>query len=107
MVQFNRGGQDAFDANAVATHHKRHFLALRVEHARAHRVAVLRGEFEDVPDFERLGHAQCAGAIRTAFAFGNRAQISPSRHLNVAFNVYIAQVMIVLVCAGRHISASA
>ena len=36
VVQFDSGGEDSFDADAVAAHDDRRFLAVLIEHARAH-----------------------------------------------------------------------
>ena len=55
---FDRGGQDAFDADAVGPHNRRGFLAIAIEDARAHRLGVLVTEFEDMTDLDRFAETQ-------------------------------------------------
>src|SRR4030088_380800 len=45
--------QDALDTNAITTHNRRNFLAVLVEHPRAHFLGIAVAEFEDVPNLNR------------------------------------------------------
>ena len=66
---FDRRGNDSLHADAVAAHDDRHFFALLVQHCRAHRLGILRAEFEDVTDLHAFENFEHAGfAPRTSFA---------------------------------------
>ena len=77
------GGQNALQPDAVAAHDRRHFLAVLVEHARAHRLGVLVAQLEDVADLDRLADLQRLPAVRTAFALDRVAQVGVARRLEV------------------------
>src|SRR5207302_9707340 len=96
-----RARQDALDADAVAAHHDRHFLASLVEHPRAHALRIARAELEDVSDLERLAHRQRIPAARTAFPGVDGAQVR-SRTAKVTTHRDIAQVETVAIRAGHH-----
>jgi hypothetical protein len=70
-------GENALDADAVAAHDGHDFLAVGVEHARAHGLGVLVAELEDVADFDgfaddelaRAGLPSCAGCGQASPSF--------------------------------------
>ena len=82
------------------------FAILR-QHRCAHRIGILRAEFEDVTNLHRLENFERAGiAARTGFAGIDRAQVGPLIDLNVALDIDAAKVMVVFVGAGRHVAAA-
>jgi hypothetical protein len=52
--------QNALDADAVAAHDRRYFLAVHIQHPRAHALGVLVAQLEDVADLDRLADNQLA-----------------------------------------------
>src|SRR5438067_10259872 len=96
----------ALDPYAVAPHYDRHFLTFLIEHSRAHRNRIFRAELEDVTylksleDFERARFA-----LRAAFARCDCPEINPAVNRNVARDVDAAQMVVILIRAGRHVAA--
>ena len=105
-VLLDARGQDALHADAVAAHDRRHFLAVLVEHARAHRLRVLVAQLEDVADLDRFADFQRLRRIRAAFALDRVAQVGRDRRLEVAARRDVAQVIVQLVRAADQVRAA-
>src|SRR3546814_7750165 len=71
---FNHRRRQTRHADAVATHLRRHGLAVGVEHGDLHRLRVLGAELEDVTAFDAAVELDRADSIRAGVAFGNHAQ---------------------------------
>src|SRR5260370_31944713 len=107
VVLLNRGRDNAFHADAVAAHHDGDLFTILCQHSCAHRLGILRSEFEDVPDFHRFVNFQDTRlATRTRFTRRNCPQVSPLIHFDVPFNIDAANMMVVFVGAGRHVAAT-
>ena len=78
-----------------------------VQKCRAELLAVFRAEFENVADLNRAPDFQWFAALGAGFAGGNRPQIKPFRHLDVALHGNIVQMEPVLVGAGGHVVRAA
>src|SRR5262249_28627772 len=100
------GGKNALHSDAVAAHDGRDFFSILIEHTRAHRLRVFVAEFEDVPDFYRLEHAQGRPAGRAQIAFGNGTQVNPFGDAEVAARSDVAQVVVLFISAGYQVLAS-
>ena len=94
MVLFHDRGDQAGDADAVATHDDRAALALLVEEGRVHLVAVVGAENEDVPAFDAAVELELSIAVGARVAGGGLADRD-----DLGFEV--AAVVDVLVVVGR------
>src|SRR5205085_6142158 len=80
VVLLDRRGDRARDADPVAAHLDRPLRAVGAEEARAHRLAVLRSEVEDLPDLDATVAAERAFlAARATVAGARLAQIGERR----------------------------
>jgi hypothetical protein len=104
---FDDGLHRACDANAVAAHDDELFLPGFIEVKSVQRLAVLRAEFENMPDFNRALDAQRLPANGAGFARADRAQVCPMANFDVAFDRDVAQMESVLVRAGHHSDGAA
>src|SRR5258705_226201 len=101
MVLLDRRRDDALNTNAVAAHDNRNWLSLFGQNRGAHRLGILRSEFEYVADLHRLENFQRAYvAARAALAGRDAAQVGPLIWFDVALNFDAAQVVVVFVGAG-------
>ncbi len=78
------GGEDALDADAVAAHDGRDFLAVAVEDGGSHGLGVLVAELEDVADLDGLAEAQRLAADGVELAFVDVADVGDEGGLEVA-----------------------
>ena len=106
VVLLDGGGQDALDADAIAAHDGRDFLAVAVEHARAHGFGIFVAELEDVADFDGGIDAQRSAAVRTAFAGGHAAQVDVGGGLEVSPGRDVLDVIVLFVRAGDQVFAA-
>jgi len=104
VVLLYRGGGDAGDADAVASHDDGLFLAVLVEVGGAHRGRILRAKLEDVADLDHTFALECALALGARVAGAGFAEIREadaggSALLDVG-GADAAQVVVGLVGAG-------
>ena len=106
MVLLNGRREDAIHADAVAPHDGHDFLAVRVEHARAHALRILVAQLEDVADLDGFGNVKRTAAIRTSFALRYVADIGNHRGPKILARRNIAKVIIEFVGAADHVLAA-
>src|ERR1041385_4312350 len=108
MVTLNCRRDNALDADTVAAHDDRHFLAFGSQDPGTHRLGVFGSKFEDVTDLHRFEDFELAAVTtRTGLARFNRAQVRPLVDLDIAFDSHTANVMVILVGARGHVAAAA
>ena len=103
MALLDHRGGDARDADAVATHLRRHRLLRRVEHGEFHRLGVPAAELEDVSHLDTAHELQCALAVGRRIALRHPAQVSDLRLRAVAAPVHAGAVELGLVDAAGEI----
>src|SRR5579884_560158 len=83
VVDLDGGGHRAADAQPVAAHEDGLFLAGLVLVERAHILAVLGAQLEDVPDLDAARLPQMAVAARAPIPGYGRADVAPLRHRKI------------------------
>ncbi|GBC90291.1 hypothetical protein HRbin14_01026 [bacterium HR14] len=103
-MHFGDGGKASAHAQPIAPHDNRLLIALGVGIERAHRLAILHAQLEDVPHFNPAHFAE--RSVRTARALVARlrhTQVRPARLWKVASPAYMDQMRVRLVRARDEI----
>ena len=103
MTLFNAGGHDAADSNAVATHDHHLRLAVLIQIAGVHGLAVLGAELEDVADFDAALDGERAIAIGTDVAFAYLANVGAAVVAALAAPIGVHEVLAVTVGAAHEV----
>jgi len=107
MMRLHDRGHGPLDADPVAAHDRVHALAVRVQHRDAEGLGELVAELEDVPDLDRGHQIQGFAAAQARLPRRDLAQVGPRADGGVAADVHPAQVDIVDVGPGDHVTAVA
>lgn len=75
VVLLDGGGHRAADADAVAAHDERLLFTVLIEERRAHGLAVLRAEREDLAGLDAARHLERCAAVRARVALFDHAQV--------------------------------
>src|SRR4051812_22834528 len=105
MVQLYGRAKNALDTDSIGAHDYGHFFTGFVQYAKSHRIGVLIAELEDIPDLDCLHDLDGAARVNAGLARRYLPKVEELR-LKILAWCHIAQVVVVLVCAGDHVAAS-
>ena len=105
MAAFDRYGDKAACADAVAAHVKRTSLAVCVQKSRSHRLGISRAELKDMAHLDAFCDAKLAAAARTRVAFAHGGKIRKARFVKI-YHASAHVVVIRLICAHDHLARS-
>jgi len=94
---FDGGGEDALDADAVATHDRGNFFAVAVEDGSSHGLRVPAAQFKDVADLDSFAEAQGLAADGVELSFDDVANIRDKSGFEVAHGGDVAEVVLLFV----------